>query len=316
MEINDEIKDKLETKIWKKVGTDRSGCISTGEIYETDNGLVFVKKSTSEDGFMMFSGEFESLKTIDDTHTIRVPKPLHVVPEIRGSGGAIVMEYLNILSLRQQSGRLGELLAQMHLFNTLLGNKIKKNESWIGKNKDLDYISQFGFHVTTYCGSIAQNNDWEEDWIQFYARNKLKQQIDLIEKNEGNRELIELWSILQMKIDKFFTDLKDKSIIPALLHGDLWSGNAAQTVEEPVVFDASSFYGHSEFDLSIGHMFGGFNRNFYECYFNKIPKSSGFDKRDNLYQLFHYLNHWNHFGGQYKQQSLSLMRRCVESLNK
>ena len=32
MDFDDEIKDKLGTKKWKKVGTDMSGCISKGII--------------------------------------------------------------------------------------------------------------------------------------------------------------------------------------------------------------------------------------------------------------------------------------------
>ena len=43
-----------------------------------------------------------------------------------------------------------------------------------------------------------------------------------------------------------------------MLHGDLWSGNAASINGEPVIFDAASFYGHHEYDLGIAKMFGGF----------------------------------------------------------
>ena len=59
-----------------------------------------------------------------------------------------------------------------------------------------------------------------------------------------------------------------------------------------VIFDPASFYGHSEFDLSIAAMFGGFSNAFYNAYHQLIPKAPGFDKRHQLYLLFHYLNHW------------------------
>ena len=39
-----------------------------------------------------------------------------------------------------------------------------------------------------------------------------------------------LWSELQQRLDVFFVDLE---IAPSLLHGDLWSGNAAETETEP-----------------------------------------------------------------------------------
>ncbi len=60
----------------------------------------------------------------------------------------------------------------------------------------------------------------------------------------------------------------------------------------PVIFDAASFYGHHEYDLAIAGMFGGFSSGFYSSYHKIIPKQPGFEKRRQLYQLFHHLNHW------------------------
>ena len=59
-----------------------------------------------------------------------------------------------------------------------------------------------------------------------------------------------------------------------------------------VAFDPASFYGHHEFDLAIAGMFGGFSKAFYDAYHKEIPKEKGFNKRHQLYQLFHHLNHW------------------------
>ena len=59
-----------------------------------------------------------------------------------------------------------------------------------------------------------------------------------------------------------------------------------------VVFDAASCYAHDEFDLGIASMFGGFSQAFWNNYFCLIPQKRGWQKRNDLYQLFHYLNHW------------------------
>lgn len=112
----------------------------------------------------------------------------------------------------------------------------------------------------------------------------------------------------QLKIPDLFHDL---DIIPALLHGDLWGGNVAEDSSGPIIFDPASFYGHSEYELAIAGMFGGFSSAFYSAYHSKIPKAPGFEKRLKLYQLFHYLNHWNHFGSGYRGSSLSIMRNLV-----
>ena len=101
---------------------------------------------------------------------------------------------------------------------------------------------------------------------------------------------------------------------PSLLHGDLWSGNVGQVDNTPVVFDPASFYGHHEYDLAIGKMFGGFGAEFHESYHAQIPKQDGFETRSELYQLFHYLNHWNHFGDGYKARSLSIMKKLNKRL--
>ena len=41
---------------------------------------------------------------------------------------------------------------------------------------------------------------------------------------------MELWSDLQLNIDRLFINIDIK---PSLVHGDLWSGNAGETTDEP-----------------------------------------------------------------------------------
>lgn len=170
------------------------------------------------------------------------------------------------------------------------------------------FVAQFGFDVVTCCGYLPQVNDWQQDWVTFYARQRIQPQMDLVEQRSGDREARELWAALQLKIPDLFRDL---DIVPALLHGDLWGGNVAEDSSGPIIFDPASFYGHSEYELAIAGMFGGFSSAFYSAYHSKIPKAPGFEKRLKLYQLFHYLNHWNHFGSGYRGSSLSIMRNLV-----
>lgn len=93
-----------------------------------------------------------------------------------------------------------------------------------------------------------------------------------------------------------------------MLHGDLWGGNAGECPDGPIIFDPAVFYGHHEYDLAIASMFGGFSQSFFKAYYKIIPKETGFEKRSHLYQLFHYLNHWNHFGEGYKGSSISILK--------
>jgi len=271
--------------------------------------LVFkwaVKRSC---GKVMYVGEFESLKAINETCTVRVPKPVKI---LESAGESIfVMECLPIKSLSRFQGKLGEELARLHLHNRGLLQENARSEGKIGNlEKGVD---EFGFHVSTCCGLLPQSNTWSKSWPEFFARDKLQYQIELLQKEYGDRELESLWSELQQRLDVFFVDLE---IAPSLLHGDLWSGNAAETESEPVIYDAAAFYGHDEYDLAIAGMFAGFSSQFYNAYHKLIPKAKGFEQRHILYTLFHYLNHWNHFGAGYRSQSISHLKSLLRFAKK
>uniref|UniRef100_A0A914YCR2 protein-ribulosamine 3-kinase n=1 Tax=Panagrolaimus superbus TaxID=310955 RepID=A0A914YCR2_9BILA len=130
-------------------------------------------------------------------------------------------------------------------------------------------------------------------------------------KNDATKEeLLDLWEKCLPKIKTILNRVKS---IPALVHGDLWSGNVASDVSDnPVIFDPACFYGHSEFDFGIAKMFGGFTKAFYDSYHSIIPKTDGFDQRLIIYELFHHLNHWNHFGSGYSSGTLNLMKQIIK----
>ncbi|XP_013361465.1 PREDICTED: fructosamine-3-kinase isoform X5 [Chinchilla lanigera] len=258
----------------------------------------------------MFEGEMASLEALRSTGLLRVPRPIKVI-DLPGGGAAFVMEHLKMKSLSSQASKLGEQMADLHLYNQKLREKQKEEENTVGCRAEgvvPQYVTKFGFHTVTCCGFIQQVNDWQDDWPTFFTRHRLQAQLDLIEKDYADREARELWSRLQVKIPDLFRGLE---IVPALLHGDLWSGNVAENDEGPIVYDPACFYGHSEFELAIALMFGGFPRSFFTAYHQKLPKAPGFDRRLLLYQLFNYLNHWNHFGREYRSASLGAMRKLL-----
>lgn len=316
MDLDAEIQDKLGFRIFKKLtGSRAGGCINEGEAYDVDDEKkVFVKRCTKANACQLIAGEMESLETIEATSTVRVPHPLCTVYAPDASCAVIVLEYMSLSPLKSQQ-QLGEQLALLHAHNDKIRAENEASACRIGmyeNNADSPYVTSFGFDVTTCCGSIPMNNDWMDDWESFFARNRLAEQMSLIEENYADRECTELWSKLQLHIPQFFKDFHESGprVRPSLLHGDLWSGNAGESDGGPAVFDPAAFYGHSEFDLAIGKMFGGFNRSFYTAYYGHDRRLSVIaERRQELYQLFHDLNHWNHFGSGYRDQSLNLMRK-------
>ncbi|XP_034881592.1 fructosamine-3-kinase [Mirounga leonina] len=305
------LRAELRTATLRAFGSPGAGCISEGRAYDTDAGPVFVKVNRRTQARQMFEGEMASLEALQTTGLVRVPRPIKVI-DLPGGGAAFVMEHLKMRSLSSQASKLGDQMADLHLHNRKLRDKSKEEENTVGRRAEgaePRCVTKFGFHTVTCCGFIPQVNEWQEDWPTFFARYRLQAQLDLIEKDYADREARELWSQLQVKIPDLFCGLE---IVPALLHGDLWSGNVAEDDSGPIVYDPASFYGHSEFELAIALMFGGFPRSFFTAYYRKIPKAPGFDKRLLLYQLFNYLNHWNHFGQGYRSPSLGTMRKLLK----
>ena len=97
---------------------------------------------------------------------------------------------------------------------------------------------------------------------------------------------------------------------PALLHGDLWGGNAMSgPAGEPVLYDPAAHYGCREADLAMTELFGGFSPTFYGAYSEAFALEDGFRDRVPLYNLYHLLNHALLFGGGYLGQAMSIVSR-------
>ena len=104
---------------------------------------------------------------------------------------------------------------------------------------------------------------------------------------------------------------------PSLLHGDLWSGNAAQTSGDgPVIFDPACYYGDRETDIAMAELFGGFPISFYAAYRAEWPLDPGYEARKPLYNLYHVLNHFNLFGSAYLGQAQRMIEGLLAALKR
>lgn len=156
----DELKDALRTKKLKKLdGKGGGGCINHGEAYEIDDEkIVFVKTCSKENAAEIICGEYESLKAIRSTHTVKVPQPHVVVADPDSTDMSLVMEYIEMSSLSKQQAALGEKLAELHLHNSKKQEFREYSNSYLGQSRNNDedcvYIEEFGFDSVTCCGSI------------------------------------------------------------------------------------------------------------------------------------------------------------------
>lgn len=61
-------------------------------------------------------------------------------------------------------------------------------------------LLRFGLPRPALASSLStQVNVWQEDWVTFYARQRIQPQMDMVEKGSGDREALELWSALQVR---------------------------------------------------------------------------------------------------------------------
>jgi protein-ribulosamine 3-kinase len=167
----------------------------------------------------------------------------------------------------------------------------------------------FGWHRDNFIGATAQRNRKNTSWIAFWQEERLAPQLALAAENGMRGEMQRLGETLIARLPKLFADYAP---VPTLLHGDLWSGNAAFLADgTPVVFDPAVYRGDREADLAMTELFGGFPAAFYAAYRDAAPLDEGYPLRRTLYNLYHVLNHANLFGGGYAAQAERMMARLL-----
>ena len=260
------------------------GCINHTVVLSDGIDRWFIKLNDARK-LDMFEAEAAGLDELDESNTIRVPKPL--CHGLVGNRCYLVMEYIQMGSPNRESSKLaGRALAEMH----------KKRSNHFGWKRD------------NTIGSTPQPNTQSDDWIAFYREQRLGFQLELAARNGYGGRLARQGS----KLMACFPGLIDHDPEASLLHGDLWGGNIAYDEEGlPLIFDPAVYYGDREADLAMTELFGGFNSDFYAAYNEIWPLDPGYTIRKKLYNLYHVLNHVNLFGGGYLSQAQSMIDRLL-----
>lgn len=165
--------------------------------------------------------------------------------------------------------------------------------------------SRFGLDHDNFIGRLPQSNTQHNNWPDFFAIERIEPQIKMgIESHKLNRSVLKEAASLYKKLGSIFP--KEQ---PALLHGDLWSGNYMFTQKSSAgIFDPAVYYGHREMDISMTRLFGGFSADFYSGYNDEYPLEAGFEDRIKLCNLYPVLVHANLFGGSYSRQAENIIK--------
>jgi fructosamine-3-kinase len=288
--LADRIRKKIEEKVQSKListQTISGGCISDAYKIKVESGAHYFLKINSGFPPDMFPKEANGLKELRKTNAIRIPDVIFADSDF------ILTELITQASKGKNFfENFGRMFAKLH-----------KHSS-----------GEIGFYENNYIGSNGQrnipNNGEKDNWIEFYFNNRILFQYKLAEKLKyATPELTDGINKLGNKIEDILAGSEEKS---SLLHGDLWSGNfIVDEKGSACLIDPAVYYGHREADLAMTKLFGGFSSDFYYSYNETFPLKDGFEYRENIYKLYHVLNHLNLFGGGYYSQALSLIRSYV-----
>lgn len=156
----------------------------------------------------------------------------------------------------------------------------------------------YGLDHDNFIGSTVQKNTPATDGLVFFREHRLGFQQQLARERgllpvNADRKIDQLLD----RLDQFL-DLSGEQ--PALVHGDLWSGNTfADTAGRPCLVDPAVHFGLRETDLAMTELFGRLPQPFYDAYREAFPQNPGYEERKPIYNLYHLLNHLNLFGGSY-----------------
>ncbi len=242
------------------------GDINYAQKVETEDGKVyFVKYNNMPSAEAIISSEIRGLQLLAH-HAVDVPQvyAYHHQQEL-----AYILTDWVVPGMRNNH-RLAKSLVKMH--------KITKEH--------------FGLNHDNYIGSLPQKNTNYHDFTEYYISTRIEPQVRL-SNDFGFRLKVNLELFQQVLFDLIPIEQ------PALLHGDLWSGNLIDSDKGPIFIDPSVSYGHREMDLAMMRLFGGFDSEVFGKYNELFPLHKDWTGRADLFQLYYLLVHLNIFGKQY-----------------
>lgn len=279
MELPDTLVEALEAELEDAITSHVSvggGCIANACRIETETRSYFLKWGRDEvaDTFAAEAAGLEALAAADSP--LRIPAVIACHPVDEETPGFLVLEWIN-------AGRkglkfweaFGEGLAALHEHAA----------------------DRYGFERDNFIGQLPQDNTWSTSWPRFFRTRRLEPQVRMA--RERNRWRAR-WDAPLETLYRRLPDLLPARPTPSVLHGDLWSGNFMVTaLGTAALIDPAVYYGHREADLAMTELFGGFDEAFYQSYRAAAPLEPGYEERRDVYNLYHLINHLNHFGGRY-----------------
>ena len=284
IEIN-EICEELGETYPKSIEQVHGGDIHNAWRIEFSNKKLFLKRNIRNKKFLEFEKYcLQNLRKYINQENLVIPEVI-AYKNIKNIE-ILLIEWIDMHNFDQK--KLGKGLGELHLKSAESNPKM------------------FGFPVEGFIGTTDQKKGLEDNWIDCFLNLRIMPQLLILKSTNLDKEIIS-----KVK-EKIKTELLNHKPINALIHGDLWSGNAGMDKSgKGVIFDPASWWADSEVDIAMTKLFGGFRKEFYEEYHKIFPLKNGFEKRIIIYNFYHILNHANMFGGGYSKQVKDYIREIL-----
>ena len=275
IEIN-EICEELGETYPKSIEQVHGGDIHNAWRIEFSNKKLFLKRNIRNKKFLEFEKYcLQNLRKYINQENLVIPEVI-AYKNIKNIE-ILLIEWIDMQNFDQK--KLGKGLGELHLKSAESNPKM------------------FGFPVEGFIGTTDQKKGLEDNWIDCFLNLRIIPQLLSLKSRILDKEIIN-----KVK-EKIKSELLNHKPINALVHGDLWSGNAGMDKNgKGVIFDPASWWADNEVDIAMTKLFGGFRKEFYEEYHRIFPIKNGFEKRIIIYNFYHILNHANMFGGGYLNQ--------------
>ena len=275
IEIN-EICEELGETYPKSIEQVHGGDIHNAWRIEFSNKKLFLKRNIRNKKFLEFEKYcLQNLRKYINQENLVIPEVI-AYKNIKNIE-ILLIEWIDMHNFDQK--KLGKGLGELHLKSAESNPKM------------------FGFPVEGFIGTTDQKKGMEDNWIDSFLNLRIIPQLLILKSTTLDKEIIN-----KVK-EKIQSELLNHKPINALVHGDLWSGNAGMDKNgKGVIFDPASWWADNEVDIAMTKLFGGFRKEFYEEYHRIFPIKNGFEKRIIIYNFYHILNHANMFGGGYLNQ--------------